>query len=116
ALTKWESSHNQGPTQGGFFVANRSQPHWKPWKPWNYFTDTIREVYDHLIQCRTCHGLIRGCYAISVPTENVQCPRGLYESAEWERCRGIENRGGGGAGEAGGEGKQGRRKDRYRSE
>ncbi|KAG1884001.1 hypothetical protein F4604DRAFT_1574888, partial [Suillus subluteus] len=43
-----------------------------------HFTNTPREVYGQLVQCRTGHGFIGEYYATEsfVPTESISCPCG----------------------------------------
>ncbi|KAJ6613598.1 hypothetical protein B0H10DRAFT_1630755, partial [Mycena sp. CBHHK59/15] len=53
------------------------------WKPKPHFTNTKREVYGRLVQCRTGHAFIGEYYAKFVPLERIACQCGeRYQTRE----------------------------------
>ncbi|RDB27809.1 putative RNA-directed DNA polymerase from transposon BS [Hypsizygus marmoreus] len=73
-LEKWTDVWRRTPPTGGFGIANRFPP---AWKPKDHVTSTPREVFGRLTQCRTRHAFIGEYYAKFVPTESVECPCGV---------------------------------------
>ncbi|RDB17330.1 hypothetical protein Hypma_001787 [Hypsizygus marmoreus] len=72
-LQKWTEQWRRSPPSGGFGIANRFPP---AWKPKEHVISTPREVFGRLTQCRTRHGFIGEYYAKFVSTESIECPCG----------------------------------------
>ena len=72
-LEKWERDWQETPPSGGFAVANRMKPRWKPRE---HVTHTPREVFSRLTQCRTKHAFLGEYYARFVPDKTVRCTCG----------------------------------------
>ncbi|KAJ7820707.1 hypothetical protein B0H14DRAFT_2519685 [Mycena olivaceomarginata] len=80
ALTKWTERWKKTYPTGRFTAADRIPPAWKP-KP--HFTNTKREVYGQLVQCRTGHAFIGEYDAKFVPLERIACQCGeRYQTRE----------------------------------
>ena len=80
ALKEWTNEWKRTPPMGGFAVANRMHPKWKPRE---HVIRTPREIFGRLTQCRTKHAFIGEYYAKFVPTETVGCPCGeQYQTRE----------------------------------
>lgn len=73
ALKTWQDEWKRTPATGGFTVANRMQPRWKPREN---ITHTPREVFERLTQCWTKHAFIGEYYAKFVPNKPTGCPCG----------------------------------------
>ncbi|KNZ73023.1 hypothetical protein J132_01408 [Termitomyces sp. J132] len=73
ALEKWREEWQKTPPAGGFAIANRLPPRWKPRE---HVTHTPREVFSRLTQCRTKHAFLGEYYARFVPDEHTGCTCG----------------------------------------
>ncbi|KNZ73242.1 hypothetical protein J132_08010 [Termitomyces sp. J132] len=74
ALEGWRNEWQKTPPTGGFAVANRLPPRWKLRE---HVTDTPREVFGRMTQCRTKHTFIGEYYAKFVPNKKTDCPCGI---------------------------------------
>ncbi|KNZ73082.1 hypothetical protein J132_01312 [Termitomyces sp. J132] len=73
ALKKWRSEWKKTPLTGGFAIANRLCPRWKPRE---HVVNTTREVFGRLTQCHTKHAFIGEYYTKFVPRKGKSCPCG----------------------------------------
>ncbi|KAH0580981.1 hypothetical protein H2248_012132 [Termitomyces sp. 'cryptogamus'] len=55
ALSRWVREWRRSPPSGGFAIANRLEPRWKPRE---HVTHTPREVFSRMTQCRTKHAFL----------------------------------------------------------
>ncbi|KNZ77791.1 hypothetical protein J132_03850, partial [Termitomyces sp. J132] len=74
ALEKWSGNWLKTPPSGGFAIANRLKPQWKPRE---HVQHTPREVFSRLTQCRTKHTFVSEYYARFVPDETTGCTCGI---------------------------------------
>src|SRR5262249_52994100 len=76
----WVKEWQDKPKRGRFAIANRLPPSLKPTER---LTDTKREVFGRLTQCRTGHCFCGEYYDSFVPTETVSCPCGeLFQTRD----------------------------------
>ncbi|KNZ73644.1 hypothetical protein J132_10500, partial [Termitomyces sp. J132] len=73
ALKKWRSEWKKTLPTGGFAIANRLCPRWKPRE---HVVNTTREVFGRLTQCHTKHAFIGEYYTKFIPREGKSCPCG----------------------------------------
>lgn len=72
-LDDWKKIWLQSSRYGGFAPANRFPPSLKPRK---HFTQTGRELFTRLTQCRTGHAFVGEYYRRFVPHKDPSCPCG----------------------------------------
>ncbi|KNZ79147.1 hypothetical protein J132_01196 [Termitomyces sp. J132] len=70
AEIRWVREWRRSPPSGGFAIANRLEPRWKPRE---HVTHTPREVFSRMTQCRTKHAFLGEYYARFVPKESNRC-------------------------------------------
>ncbi|KAG5720557.1 hypothetical protein E4T56_gene6078 [Termitomyces sp. T112] len=70
ALERWKREWQKSPPTGGFAIANRLEPRWKPRE---HVTHAPREVFSRLTQCQTKHAFLGEYYAKFIPNESNRC-------------------------------------------
>ncbi|KAJ3851409.1 hypothetical protein EV368DRAFT_43203 [Lentinula lateritia] len=73
AEREWKKLWKVRPVRGCFAIANQIPPLLKPTA---WLEDTPRELFGHLMQCRTGHAYTGEYYSQFSPHENVNCPCG----------------------------------------